>query len=359
MAIPMPAVHLSILARLAMFLHRSILVRLMIFCLAGILVASVGLYGFEHGHTTSPDSPYRHWHTTALNILVLFTSGFDVDPPRTAGGWISAFVALGLGICFLGLFTGEVASWLVERRLKGGAAMKAVTCSGHVIVTRWGRDTEEVVALLVSEDLASHRRPIVVVDRERTDLPVEHPMVYLVRGDPTDSETLKRAGIERAATALILADPAASDPNTEDARNMMVVLAIETLNREVYTCVQVLNPDNTKHFRRAGADEVICTAQLSTKIVVQSAIHHGLSRVLDGLLSYGAGSEIYRVPLGERWAGRTYTELVAELRRSHKATLLALESDGTIHVNPVEEVTARSGDHVFVLAQDYPEGISR
>lgn len=351
----MAIIHVTVFQRMRVAFGRSVFVRLIGFSLAGILVSSVVLYFSEH---EVPDTEYESYSHTLVNILVLVLSGFDVAQPQTWPGRVSAFFALMLGICILGSLIGELSAFLVERRLKGGQGMSAVKCSGHTIITRWSKDTEEIIAGLLSEDLKNHR-PIVVIDRDADQLPITHPMVHFVKGDPTDSAVLERAGVLRAHTAIILSNPAAGDYNAEDSRNILITLAIESMNREVYTCVQILNPENKKHLERANADEVICTTEISTKMLVQSSINHGLSDVLSKLLSFGEGSEIYRVPLAPRWTGKSYTDLLVDLRREHKATLLALQSGEDVHINPLEEVAVKAGDHAFVLAEDYPEEIAK
>lgn len=348
----MRILRLTLVQRIALLYGRSILARLMAYCLVGLFAGSVVLYLAEHRTNTA----YSSYFQTLVNIVILFVSGFDVDPPRTPVGIAAAFSVLALGVCFLGMFTGEMAAYLVERRMKGNRGMKPVTVSNHVLITRWSKDTEAIIDELMSEDL-KERRPVVVIDREQAEIPLDNPLVSFVRGDPTEAAVLERAGVARAHTAIILADPSSKDYNAEDSRSILTCLAIESLNRDVYTVVQILNPENQKHLERVHCDEVVCTTEVATQVVVQSSVNHGVSRLLSEVLSFGEGSEIYRARLARRFAGKEYYELGAELMTRHRVSLLAIDSDGTLHVNPEGEVRVKEGDHAFVLSPEHPKGI--
>jgi voltage-gated potassium channel len=101
----------------------------------------------------------------------------------------------------------------------------------------------------------------------------------------------------------------------------------------------------------------VCTTEISTKLVVQSSLNHGLSRMFSDILSFGEGSEIYRVRLAKRFAGKEYFEVGAELMREHRISLLAIESDGSMRINPKEPVRVKEGDMAFVLAEEHPREI--
>lgn len=350
----MRVVHISPWQRIRLLYGKSVLLRLLLYCFCALAVVSVLMFFVERGVKENQDGgEYQSYGDTLTNIFILFTSGFDVAPPRTLFGKFSAFFILGLGICFLGMFTAEIAAYLVERRMKGSSGMKSVKAENHIVITRWSKDTEAIIDQLMSDDL-KERRQIVVIDRDAEQIPIDNPFVEFVRGDPTENDVLERAGILRARCAIIMADPTSEDYNAEDSRNILVTLAIESMNRDVYTCVQILNPANKKHVERANADEIICTNDIATKVVVQSALNHGMSNLLSELLSQGEGSEIYRVRLAPRFTGRTYVDFQCDITRQHRFTLLALVRDDKIISNPEEEVTLQAGDEAFVMAPDHP-----
>jgi voltage-gated potassium channel len=238
--------------------------------------------------------------------------------------------------------------------MKGSQGMKPVKFQNHIIITRWSKDTEAIIDELMSDEI-KERRNIVVIDREIHELPIDNPYVEFIKGDPTEETVLERAGVMKANTAIVLADSSSKDYNVEDSRNILICLAIESMNKGVYSVVQILNPENQKHLERANCDEIICTTEVSTRLVVQSSLNHGLSKFFGDVLSFGEGSEIYRTKLAKRYVGKEYFELGAELMSKHRISLLALQHEGEMHINPEKSVQVKEGDHVFVLAPDHPK----
>jgi voltage-gated potassium channel len=348
---PVRALHLSLIQRLALLYGRSVLIKLMVWCLVGMLAGSLVVHLVER-----ETDGYKTVGDTVTNIFILFISGYDADKPQTLVGRVASFGVLLLGICFAGMFTGEIAAWLVERRMKGNTGMKPVDVSGHVIITRWSKDTDAIIDELMSDDIKD-KRPVVVIDRDIHELPLTNPLVHFVHGDPTESATLERAGVRRAHTAIILADATNKDYNAEDSRNILVCLAIESLNQGVYTVVQILNPENQVHLQRVHCDEVVCTTEVATRLVVHSSINHGISRFFGEVLSFDEGSEIYRVKAAKRFVGKEYFELGVELMQKHRISLIALESNGSMVVSPDKEARVKDGDHLFVLAPEHPRHI--
>ncbi|MDQ7780217.1 MAG: NAD-binding protein, partial [Planctomycetota bacterium] len=201
------------------------------------------------------------------------------------------------------------------------------------------------------------KRDIVIVDENLEQCPIDDPKVHFVKGDPAETETLLRAGILKANTAILMADKSAGNYNDVDSRNILVALAVETLNTKVHTCVEILNPRNYKHLARARADEVVCPSDIGTRLLAQSALTHGLSRFFNEIISFGEGSEIYKVKLASRLAGRPFADLLALLSKEHNIILLAVDQDGELLINPRHDLTVRQGASVYVLAEKFPREI--
>jgi voltage-gated potassium channel len=172
--------------------------------------------------------------------------------------------------------------------------------------------------------------------------------VYFVRGKAADEADLIRAGIEHASSAIICP----SDTSDEaDLRSILTILAIETIAPRVRTVVEVNNPANVPHFRRANADEVLVTSKLASHLLARSAIYPGLSELVTDIVSGGKGSELYRVDLPEDLIGKTIDEVATRFRSEHEATVLAVSRNGEVHTNPVPGFKVQSGDNLVVVAE--------
>ena len=123
--------------------------------------------------------------------------------------------------------------------------------------------------------------------------------VEFFRGDPSDETDLLRAGIDRCSMAIVLADestPAATDAE-RDARTLFTVLAVETVNADAYTCVEVIRSENRRHFANTHANELVISAEVTGALLAGSAANPGLSRVVTNLVTHPDDQEFYRIPV--------------------------------------------------------------
>lgn len=136
-----------------------------------------------------------------------------------------------------------------------------------------------------------------------------------------------------------------------DMRSILTVMAIESIAPDVRTVVEVNNPRNAEHLRRAHADEVLATSLLSAHLLARSSLYPGLTELVLDLVSGGQGSELYRCRLPDGYADRTVKEVVSELAGKHRATMLAVIRDGDSRVNPPGDLALQKGDEALLVAE--------
>ena len=132
---------------------------------------------------------------------------------------------------------------------------------------------------------------------------------------------------------------------------ILTVMAIESIAPKVRTVVEVINPRNAEHLRRAHADEVLSTSRLSAHLLARSSLYPGLTEVVMDLVSGGEGSELYRCGLPQAFVGRTVRDLVREIFAEHRTTLLAVVRNGDNQVNPPVDLIIQDGDEALVVAE--------
>ena len=236
--------------------------------------------------------------------------------------------------------------------------MKEVPFEKHILLCGWVKNPLPILEQLFAEDLQNHR-PVVVVGLDVEVPPMEHEQLAVVSGDPTNSETLQRANVENAHSAIILADREEPDTNAADARSILIALAIKSLQPHVFTCAEVLNPTNTVHFRNADVDEEISAAQFGNCLTIQSTLSPGLSRILVDMLTFGDGEEMYRLPVPPAFVGRRFADLGATLLYQQSMVLIGVASeDGKRIENSYRaKYVLQEEDYIFVLAEDEPTGL--
>ena len=268
---------------------------------------------------------------TALILPAFFGELGIVESPFLAVR-ISIVAGLIASVSFIAIITAKVTSLLVEFIRKGGSMVKKVGFSGHTIVCGWNFQGERIIDQLLSSDQKQSRQIVVLANTEQR--PIKDERVEFIKGDPSQDESLVRAGVMKANSVIVLTD-LDKGPNEADAEALMVVLAVESLNRKVHTCVQLLNSANRMHLERAHADEIVCLDQLGGNLVVASALNHGVSRVVAELLTFNVGSEFYRYDgrISDELVGREFTEAVQVLAQKH-TILLAVETDYSEELRP-------------------------
>jgi voltage-gated potassium channel len=286
---------------------------------------------------------------------------------------VSVLVALVSSVAFLAVLTAGVTSKFVEFCRTGGSIVNRVAASGHIIICGWSSQGEGVVEELLASSMRPPRDIVILADLDQR--PVKDVRIEFVRGDPTQDDDLTRVGAKDADSVIVLSDT--SKPvNEADAEALMIVLAVESLNRDIHSTVQILNSDNRVHFERAHADEIICLDQMGGNFLVASAINHGVSTVVSELLTFDKGSEFYRYDrrLSDRLVGKEFAEAAQELSKQ-RVVLLGFETDYSdelkqalpddivhsvadgrrmIVVNPQGSYSLRQGDALFVISEAEP-----
>ncbi len=291
----------------------------------------------EHGWSLASLGESLYWAVTTV------IGQGDASFVTTPAGWVISW-ALGLfGVAIVATITGALVGFVIDFLLKEGQGMGAAGYDGHIVVCGWNPTAKNLIAELNGDD---YRADVVVI--ARTEKNPAGSSAYFVKGDPTDEDDLRRAGIEEAAAAIIFPDDGTSEA---DMRSILAVLAIESLAPKVRTVVEVNNPANAAHVRRANADEVLITSRLSSHLLARSAMYPGLCDIVTDIVSGGDGSELYRVVLPDDYTSLSVDELSARLRADHEATLLGITRNGHTHVNPQSGFSLTVGDCAVVVAE--------
>lgn len=286
---------------------------------------------------------------------------------------IGMLASLLVSLLFVAVVTAKIASVFVEFVTRGGSIVKKVNFSGHVIVCGWNFQGKRIVERLLNADLEIKKNVVILANLDTR--PVQDERVEFIKGDPTQDEDLINAGVKRASSVIVLSDLRKA-ANEADAEALMIVLAVESLSREVHTCVQILNSDNRIHLERAHADEIISLDQLGGSLSVASSLNPGVSNIVTELLTFNSGSEFYRYDgeISDEIIGKEFSE-VASILAKRKMILLGIEIDDSpeirkkltmdvfhpvgekgrlIVVNPQSSYKIRQGDVLFIIAESEP-----
>lgn len=233
--------------------------------------------------------------------------------------------------------------------------MHATRVTEHVLICGWNARARTIVEELRASE-GDDRAPIVIL-ADLPAAPVDAPDTVFLRGDPARKEDLARAGLDRATTAILLADDThSSSPHDIDGKTLLTALAVESTKPACYTCVEVLLAENVEHFRQLRADELIVTGEITSLLLASAATDHGVSRVVGDLLTHDArrGPDNLRsIDVPASLEGSRFVDALAELKQTHAAIAVAVVgSDGVVDLNPEAERRLSRGEHVLAIMRE-------
>jgi len=168
---------------------------------------------------TVPNAYFWMWRT-------LMEQGSPLEF-RTAGGWLVSYLVVIVGVGLVATGTATIVSRLVDLLLRRQSGMHETHVSEHVLICGWNARGRTIVEELRVSD-GGDRRPIVILG-DLPAAPIDAPETVFVRGDPARKEDLARAGLERAATAILPADDThSSSPHDIDGKTLLTVLSVES-----------------------------------------------------------------------------------------------------------------------------------
>ncbi len=328
------------LAALLAFVRRENLFRLLGVIVALVLVGAAGLWYFEE------DRPFHDalW----WSIVTVTTVGFGDISPVSLGGRAIGVVLMFFGIGVLGMFTATIAGAFVEQRLRKDRGMGEYDLEGHVILCGWNDRTREILKDLRADTRSAGQSIVLVADIETK--PAADERLHFVRGAETEDD-LKRAGVESAATVVLVGDRAL-DYRARDAKAVLAVLTVKSLNPDVYAIVELAGEENVRHCEQAGADEIIVGADLCSRVISTATLDHGISTVLRELLSAQVGNDLITMPVPAGHDGRSFFDVFSDLKREQGMIALAIQRHGTgdIVTNPDAGDRVAADDRLVVVS---------
>ncbi len=275
-------------------------------------------------------------------VLVYFfehETGYGDKFPATLGGRLVAGLTMCMGIVSAGLVTGNIASWLVDRKLKEGRGLVNLgRKSRHTVICGWRRDMTTVLGEILKLHSGMQASDLVIVapisietlDAFRQDERFRE--VAVVRADYFSPQALEHACVRTARQALILADW--SDPGQSvtsvDSKTVMAALAIRKLAPEIHLTAELVDPKFESYLRLSHCDEILTAREIHRSMMSRIPVSRGLSHVLYDLLSPETPTQIALIDLAAQDFGISFGEL-RKRYRSRGVVVGVLENTGNPH----------------------------
>ena len=152
---------------------------------------------------------------------------------------------------------------LVERKIKQVLnvlenVMKNM--SNHIIICGVCDETLALVAYLKSEGIDL----VILAPKEDIRDEIIKMGVYIMEGDPSEEEILKRAKIDQAR-AIIAA-------STNDAQDALIILTAKQLKEDITAVALATSAENKKKLYQVGADVVISPRIIGGRLLAKAAL---------------------------------------------------------------------------------------
>ena len=250
------------------------------------------------------------------------------------------------GFCII--VVGYLKALAYKKRKKG---MKKLDIKNHVVLSGWNSSSKDFVINYFESSESPKQDKIVVIISNPEVILNEHPEIShyhstrkleFIKGDAREEGALGASNVQDAKTVVLFAE---NSDESSDEKTLLRALSISRYCRSkslemnaasesrgkfkrysvnqyidaIYIIAEINHEKYKSDLLAADVNEVICTSHYSRNIVTQSIRNHGLSRLLDQLLTYDSSNEFYTIPLKDEqnklFVHKTYDELNLLLRK--------------------------------------------
>jgi voltage-gated potassium channel len=282
-----------------------------------------------------------------MTVISLTTVGYgevlEVSGNSLAEIYTMALIVCGMGILAYSLSTltailieGQLSGILRARRME----KKIAKLSDHYIVCGGGETGRPVIA-----EIVTNRAEAVLVEQDEENIERCRAIgdILYVRGDATDDEVLRRAGIEKAAGIIITL---ASGKDT-----LFVTMAARMLNHDIRIISRMVDPKLEPKLRKAGADAVVSPNFIGALRMASEMLRPTVVDFLDSMLRSTRGTlRVHEINITE--GSRLIGKRISESGINDQFNLLVLGAKDRTHeieFNPAADMKLETGLTLIVM----------
>ncbi|WP_246945797.1 potassium channel family protein [Bacillus pinisoli] len=277
-------------------------------------------------------------------IVTVSTVGYGDYSPETKIGRIVGIMLILVGTGFMTLYFASLSKATVTKQnsyLEGATTFKG---KNHIVLVGWNERIKETLHQLCH---TKGQLSIVLIDESLTRNPVSFGNVTFIKGNPTHDDTLQRANIADAEMIVISADQSKNEVHADMATILTLVTA-KGLNPSIYTIVEILTQKQIINAKRAGAEEVVETNRLSSFVITNSIVSHGISETLLVMLDHLAGNKIEYIKATTKEVGQSYHDIINQLIVVHILPIGIKRGDES-YINPSPTFIIQEDDELLVI----------
>lgn len=281
------------------------------------------------------------WDALWWSWVTITTTGYGDYTPKSPTGRIVAMLTMIIGVIFVGLLTGRIASFLVEQTLKEGRGLMDFSkFRNHFVICGWKKSMEKVLCDILQLSTGLKPENIVLIANitpEAIELfKQQNPDlagVNFLRGEHYNENMLLKANVKTARKILILSDESEAISATEaDSRTVIAAMTLSKLVKSVPVCAELLDKKFETYLQNAHVDEIIYSNEYSRALLANASAATGIAKVLNILLDAHSPNILCTREIPENFVGKTFKELRNYFEDIHHAIVLGiLENIGNFY----------------------------
>lgn len=331
------------LSKIRKKISKNTIVKIFMMAIFIVLLSSLLFYVFE----SKQRGDITFFYSLYWGFVTITTVGYGDIYPITLGGRIVATFLMLVGIGSFGLITAAVASIFIDKMFKGENGKMKINLKNHIVIMGWNKKTKSIIDEIKNE--SSSNEVLVISNKEgmkKPDLDIQY-----VNGEETDDTTLELANIKYASKVIILTDETINNTQMQDAKSVLICLAIDKLNEKIHIIAEVADEKNINHFKRANVDEFIISSSISAKIIARSAMHKHVSDAIKELVTNSFGNELYEKEIVDLKNSITFKQLLNDYLNQKCIIIGIVKGEKTI-VNPPLDLLINNNDYIIYISQE-------
>jgi len=282
------------------------------------------LQWLETGDISQGNNPF--WWA----IVTMTTVGYGDFSPETPEGRMFAVFIMFAGITLVSLLTASISSIFVAQKIREGKGLEKLNLSDHFILCGWNSNANKIINSIQLLNHNQRKIDLVLIndlsEEEITQLKTRFSKIkiHFVSGDFAQEETLHRASIATSDTVIIIPNNLNNDQNTHDEKTIFATLTIKSIDASIRVVAYLLDRENLTHIKRAEADEVVVSDDLSLNILASHVIDPGVPQLSNQLINTSSDSRFIRKLIPQNFVGKKYGELFNHYRDKNGALLVGL-----------------------------------
>lgn len=240
---------------------------------------------------------------------------------------------------------GVLIETMFERRLDGHfrrrrMQRKVNRLRKHTVLCGYGQ-----VGRAIAEELLKAGETVVAIDLEEPDHPPTSDKHLMLIGDATDDETIRQAGLDRAATLIVALD--------SDVDNLFIALTAQSINPDLFIVARANESATIPKLRQVGADRVVNLDQIGGARMAALALQPEVAEFLDVVVQHGEFEvRLAETNINKRSGFAQHSLQECAIRATSGATVLAVRRDGSFITNPSRHFVLLPGDLLISLGAE-------